>query len=139
MKLIIERNKLSSSPEQVLRRAGYGFIRDSVRDKESYVRRLGNYHYPRLHMYIKTEGGKVVFDLHLDQKQASYSGSHMHNAEYEGPVVEAEIDRIREFIFSFPSSDDRPSSPWDRLRQETPAETDKEEAPKKGWIERFFN
>lgn len=98
MKLIINKNQIDSSPEQFLRRVGYGYIRDRQRDKESFVRRLGSGFYPRLHMYASKRGNSIVFDLHLDQKQASYAGSHMHNAEYDGEVVEAEIRRIKSLL-----------------------------------------
>ncbi len=86
------------NPDQLIRRAGYGFIRDSRTGHESYVRRLTRDFYPRLHMYIEEEDEKVIFNLHLDQKQASYEGAHMHNAEHDGEVVESEITRIKEFI-----------------------------------------
>lgn len=95
MKLTINKNKLNIPPEQFLRRSGYGFIRDRRTGKESFVRRLGSNFYPRLHMYVLQEGENVVFNLHLDQKQASYEGSHMHSGEYDGPVVEGEIARLR--------------------------------------------
>ncbi len=98
MKIEVNKKVLSLNPDQFLRRAGYAFIRDTVRDKESYVRRLTRDFYPRLHMYFEDLPDRVVFDLHLDQKQASYSGSHMHNAEYEGPVVEEEINRIKNLL-----------------------------------------
>lgn len=96
MKLIIEKAKLSDTPENILRRAGYGYIHSRATDHGSYVRRLTRDHYPRLHLYVSYSGEKAVFDLHLDQKQASYQGSRMHNGEHEGPVVEEEIGRIRE-------------------------------------------
>ena len=98
MKLIVTRNQIGSHPEHFLRQAGYAFIRDRERGKESYVRRLSRDFYPRLHMYIEQSGEKIVFDLHLDQKQASYAGARMHNAEHEGPVVENEIERLRELV-----------------------------------------
>lgn len=81
-----------------MRRAGYGYIRDRRTGHDSYVRRLGNGFYPRLHMYAEERDGQAVFNLHLDQKQASYEGAHMHNAEYDGPVVEGEINRLKSFI-----------------------------------------
>lgn len=84
--------------EQFLRQAGYGFIRDRRRGTESFVRRLGSGFYPRLHMYAENQGDEAVFSLHLDQKQTSYAGSHMHNAEYDGAVVEEEIARIKSLI-----------------------------------------
>ena len=98
MKLILNKNQLGMTPEQWLRRAGYAYIRDRERDVESFVRRLGNYHYPRLHMYVSENNGQVILNLHLDQKQASYQGSHMHNAEYDGEVVETEIARLKKLV-----------------------------------------
>ena len=98
MKLILNKNQLGMTPEQWLRRAGYAYIRDRERDVESFVRRLGNYHYPRLHMYVSENNSQVVLNLHLDQKQASYQGSHMHNAEYDGEVVETEIARLKGLV-----------------------------------------
>ena len=96
MKLILDKNQLEMPFEQWLRSAGYTYIRDRERDAESFVKRLGGYHYPRLHMYVNENNGKIIFNLHLDQKQASYQGSHMHNAEYDGEVVEREIARLKE-------------------------------------------
>ena len=93
-------------PEQFLRRAGYGYIRDRRSGQESFVRRFGAGFYPRLHMYFEEKpsagsgrDGQIIFNLHLDQKQASYEGAdHMHNADHDGPVVEAEIERIKGFV-----------------------------------------
>lgn len=98
MKLIINKNQLSMSAEQFLRRAGFAYIRDHKTGNESFVRRLGNGFYPRLHMYLEQQENKIVLNLHLDQKQASYAGAHMHNAEYDGPVVEGEIERLKSFL-----------------------------------------
>jgi len=95
MKIVLNKKKLSINPDQFLRRNGYAFIMDRKRDKASYVRRLGDHYYPRLHMYVKDEEDKIEFNLHLDQKKASYKGAHMHNAEYEGEVVENEIKRLK--------------------------------------------
>jgi hypothetical protein len=98
MKLIIGKNQLNMNPERFLRRAGYGYIRDRRSGQESFVRRLGSGFYPRLHMYAEEKDGKIIFNLHLDQKQPSYAGSHAHNAEYEGEAVEREIERLKQFI-----------------------------------------
>jgi len=98
MKLLIDKNKLSEQPEQFLRQAGYGFIVDRRSGQESFVRRLSRDHYPRLHMYVKELGDKIEFNLHLDQKKASYPGAHAHNAEYDGEVVGGEIERLKELI-----------------------------------------
>lgn len=99
MRLIIKPEQIDSAPEQFILRAGYGHIVDRRRNVESYVQRLGGGFYPRLHMYInRLPDGRIAFDLHLDQKEASYAGSHMHNADYEGPVVESEIARLRALV-----------------------------------------
>ena len=98
MKLTISKNQLNMAPEQFLRRAGYGYIRDRRSGKDSFVRRLGNGFYPRLHMYVSERDDQIIFNLHLDQKQASYAGAHAHNAEYDGEVIEAEIERLRGLI-----------------------------------------
>ena len=98
MKITVDKNKFNINAEQFLRRNGYAFIVDRRRGKESFVRRMGSGHYPRFHIYIKKEDDRIIFDLHLDQKQVSYAGSHMHNAEYDGSTVQAEITRLKELI-----------------------------------------
>ena len=98
MKLAINKKRLNLNPENFLRKVGYALIHDSIKDHDSYVRRFTREHYPRFHMYFEDLSDRVVFNLHLDQKQASYEGSHMHNAEYEGPAVENEIERLKGFL-----------------------------------------
>ena len=98
MKLIINKNQIDTTPEMFLRKAGYGYIRDRKTGHDSFVRRLGSGFYPRLHMYAEERGEQVIFNLHLDQKQASYAGAHAHNAEYGGEVVEEEIERLSGLI-----------------------------------------
>ena len=98
MKLTIDKNQIGMNPEQFLRRAGYGYIRDRRSGSESFVRRLGSGLYPRLHMYVEERGGQIVFNLHLDQKQPSYAGVRMHNAEHGGEVVESEVERLKQLI-----------------------------------------
>lgn len=98
MKLIIDKNQLNEAPEIFLRHAGYGFIYDRRSGQSSFVRRLGGGFYPRFHMYIEENDKQVIFNLHLDQKQPSYAGAHAHNAEYEGEVVEQEIQRLKQLV-----------------------------------------
>jgi len=105
MKLIITKNKISNA-ENFLRKAGYGFIHDRQSNKESFVRRLSNYHYPRLHMYVNETNEKITFNLHLDQKKASYQGSKMHSAEYDSPLVEKEINRLKNLALSWQEEKD---------------------------------
>lgn len=81
-----------------LRRAGYVPFRDPKSGEHSFVCRLGPDFYPRFHLYLHEDDQWITFSLHLDQKQASYAGSHMHSGEYEGEHVEREMERIRGWI-----------------------------------------
>ena len=94
MKLKLEISKLYESYPQLLKLAGYLSITDRRTGKDSFVRSLARANYPRFHVYVKEEGGSLIFDMHIDHKQASYEGFHMHNAEYEGDLVESELARL---------------------------------------------
>jgi len=98
MKLVLNKNQIDTTPEQFLRQAGYSYHRDRKTGEESFTRRLGSGFYPRLHIYVQEQGEQVGFNLHLDQKQASYAGAHKHNAEYGGEVVEKEIGRLKSLV-----------------------------------------
>ncbi len=88
------------NPVEILRRSGYGLVRDPRNPETSFSRRLGGGIYPRFHAYI--DGNTL--NIHLDQKQASYGGYNKHSGEYDGDVVENEAERIREMIASYSSS-----------------------------------
>ena len=67
----------------------------------SIVRQISRNDYPRFHLYIKPIPGAVggySFNLHLDQKKASYEGSTGHSGDYDGPVVEGEAERIQQLL-----------------------------------------
>lgn len=82
MKLIF--NDLNDSSLNVLRRAGYVFLRRDERTGESsFVKRVGNADFPRFHIYVKTVGAGAEVNLHLDQKKTSYGGSIAHSGEYD--------------------------------------------------------
>lgn len=82
----------------VARALGYVIIDTKENGEYNLVRKLSGDNYPRFHAYVKQQGSDYIFSLHLDQKQPSYEGSHAHNGEYFGPVVEAEADRIKEIL-----------------------------------------
>ena len=82
------------NPLAVLRKAGYSPFVDPRTKNESFILRLTSGFYPRFHLYLKKSADKVTFDLHIDQKKPGYGGGHMHNAEYDSPVVEKELMRI---------------------------------------------
>lgn len=95
----------------IMRKAGYAYFRDPKTGSDSFVKRLYGGFYPRLHLYLKEEGQYLTFNLHLDQKQASYKGAdHMHNADYDGEIVTQEIARIKQIILSLRNSQTDESS-----------------------------
>lgn len=61
----------------------------------SYSRRAGTGQFPRFHVYLEQVGDTVRVNLHLDAKAASYTGTSAHAGEYDGPLVETEIQRIQ--------------------------------------------
>ncbi|MFA6547841.1 MAG: hypothetical protein WCT11_02755 [Candidatus Magasanikbacteria bacterium] len=96
MKLTFEREKIGD-PERFIRRCGYG--QHKTRNGEvSYVKRVHGDWYPRFHVYILDEKDKIIFNLHLDQRQPVYEGVTAHAGEYDGEVVEREAERIKKII-----------------------------------------
>ena len=82
----------------VAREIGYIIIDTKENGEYNLVRKLTGNNYPRFHIYLKQQGEKYIFSLHLDQKKPIYAGSHAHNGEYEGPVIDTESDRIKEIL-----------------------------------------
>lgn len=95
MNLFVRKSEMRQNYALFLRRAGYGYIEPKNGGQGSFVRHFGRALYPRFHLYVREDRDAFEFSLHLDQKKPSYQGSHAHNAEYEGPVVEQEILRLR--------------------------------------------
>lgn len=56
-----------------------------------FSRSLLGRRYPRFHLYCRENS----CNLHLDQKQPSYKGTTAHSGEYDGVLVEDEVERIR--------------------------------------------
>ena len=84
---------------------GPASVNDSDVAREiSIVRQIGRNDYPRFHLYIKEVSSQVLevrsylFSIHLDQKKPSYEGAKGHNGDYDGPVVEGEIERIERLL-----------------------------------------
>lgn len=78
----------------MLRRAGFVPWTEGA-GESSFIRRLGVGPYPRFHLYARSDGATVELNVHLDQKRPSYRGTHAHSGEYDGPLVEGEVERIR--------------------------------------------
>lgn len=86
------------NPLAVLRKAGYAPFVDPRTKSESFTLKLTSGFYPRLHLYLKHTENKVTFDLHIDQKKPGYGQGHMHNAEYDSPAVQKELERITGWV-----------------------------------------
>ena len=81
------------SAEELIRKCGYGKIFDRYANKVSYVKRLGQGHYPRFHLYVNSQE-PLILNLHLDQKKASYQGQKAHSGDYDSDLVRQEALRI---------------------------------------------
>jgi len=94
MKIVL--TGLNDSPRNLIRRAGYGEHLDRRSGETSYSKRLGPGIFPKFHAYLAERAGGVEVSLHLDQKKPTYGMETVHSGEYEGPLVERELARIRE-------------------------------------------
>jgi hypothetical protein len=83
---------------QVARKIGYVIIDTKENGQYNLVRKLTGNNYPRFHVYLSQQGEKFIFSLHLDQKAPIYQGSHAHNGEYDGPIIDEETDRIKNIL-----------------------------------------
>src|SRR4030042_552414 len=79
------------------RSAGYSYRGVSDGDM-SFIKRVGIDEYPHYHIYVKDLGEEISLNLHLDQKKPSYEGAPRHSGEYEGELVEKEMERIKKVL-----------------------------------------
>jgi hypothetical protein len=101
---------LDDHSRNIMRRLGYGEQR-TRQGQISYVKRVSGGAFPRYHVYVEdTENGMQV-NLHVDQKAASYEGSSAHGGEYDGPLVEQEMQRIAQGVTSANSAPAAPVQP----------------------------
>jgi len=81
----------------LMRKAGYFFEgKNEARGESAFARPARGY--PRFHIYLKTEGADLIFNLHLDQKKPIYKGAPAHAGEYDGETIEKEAERIKQSI-----------------------------------------
>lgn len=88
---------LSDHARNLMRHIGYGEQR-ARSGQISYVKRVASDRFPRFHAYVEDKNNGLQINLHMDQKEASYEGSHVHSGEYESPLVQKEMKRIAQFI-----------------------------------------
>ncbi len=121
MKLTVPISAIDTNPSLFLRDAGYNYIEDRRSGHSSYARPIGGGRYPRFHVYINEGPDSITFNLHLDQKQAIYEGVTAHSGEYDGPLVEGEVQRLRNLMrpgrptssSSRPATNSGPADPGD--------------------------
>ena len=98
--MIISFNKpLEDSITSIMRRIQYSPQGEDQKTGElKFSRFLGPSGYPRFHIYLKNNNGKLIINLHLDQKKPSYNGTSAHSGEYDGEIVEKEAERIKKAL-----------------------------------------
>lgn len=136
------KEQLNDTPRGILQKAGYSEHYDPKMKKTSYSLRLGSNRFPRFHCYVKEGASGITFDLHIDQKQASYEGSRMHSGEYDGPLVEEELGRIKRWVDASRNASDssessnkkQPDASGPKLPTSTP-----EVEEKRGFFKRLFD
>ncbi|MDF1498325.1 MAG: hypothetical protein P1P85_03155 [Patescibacteria group bacterium] len=92
MKININKSDLKENLYNFMRKCGYAPFHDS------YVKVLSSSGYPRFHIYINESDSQYVLNLHLDQKRPSYGKETAHNGEYDGKVVEEEVNQIIKIV-----------------------------------------
>lgn len=95
MKSLLPKSTFSDSLT-AMRRCGYGL--HDFRGERSFVRRLARDLYPRFHVYVEDKGESWSINLHLDQRRTVYEGATAHAGEYDGDLVEREMERIKEML-----------------------------------------
>jgi hypothetical protein len=79
------------------RRLGYKHIGvDQNSGELSFVRPFDASGYPRFHIYYNQTKG--IINIHLDQKKPVYDDQKAHDADYDGPVVEGEVARLKNLL-----------------------------------------
>jgi hypothetical protein len=89
--------KLKNTIYNLMRDLGYHFQGQDEKTKElGFTRPKSGY--PHLHLFVKIENGDLFLSLHLDQKKPVYDGATAHSGDYDGPVVENEMARIKQYL-----------------------------------------
>lgn len=94
MKFTVKKLNRENTPE-IMRESRYRYLGQSG-EQMSFVRALGQNHYPRFHVYLKAGKPKEIhLTLHLDQKGMSYKGSTAHSGDYDGNLLTEEAERLK--------------------------------------------
>ena len=101
MKFSIKTSSLDSNIFNEMRSLGYHFISRNDENLEmNFVKPLSSIGYPRFHAYVKIDpkNKEMSFNLHLDQKRPIYKGATAHSGEYDGELVEKEVERLKQSL-----------------------------------------
>jgi len=93
-------DNLKDNLKVVMNRLGYHQFFDKNTNQVSYIRRLGGFDYPRFHVYIEEKERGIQFNLHFDEKKPSYQGQTAHSGQYDSPLVQEELGRIKNYLDS---------------------------------------
>jgi len=97
MKITVNKSQLSTNYPRWLLQAGYAYERNR-QGQDSFARSVAGAAYPRFHIYVDEAEQTLVFNLHLDQKKASYAGQTAHSGEYDNSLVEQEAVRLKSLL-----------------------------------------
>jgi hypothetical protein len=89
---------LRISPLNLAREIGYTSNIYSQTTELNFVRIITKNNYPRFHIYIKKNEQDYLINLHIDQKKQSYKKNSIHTSEYNGKVIENEMQRIKSIL-----------------------------------------
>ena len=89
---------LTINEKVLMNRPGYQQKYSRRSGEISYIRRIGRSLYPRYHVYIQVQDKGIVFNAHLDEKQASYHGYTAHSGQYDTEKIHTEVERIKSFL-----------------------------------------
>lgn len=90
--------------QNLMRNCGYFLEKhDGQTGEMAFVRPApgaGRAGYPRFHVYVRYDETthETVINLHLDQKKPVYHGATAHSGEYDGQLVENEVERIKSIL-----------------------------------------
>jgi hypothetical protein len=91
-------SNINKSINDIMRQIGYMPAYFQKDGEFSIIKKIGRNDYPRFHLYVKERNKEFTFSLHLDQKKPSYKGSHAHSGEYDGNLIEDEVERIKNLL-----------------------------------------
>ena len=100
MRFTLNKTNLRVNTPTLMKKCGYHYT-GLFRGEPGFARRAGRGRYPQFHIYVNQEKPqKLVLNLHLDAKKASYAGTKMHAGEYDTDVVQQEVVRVKSVIES---------------------------------------